>query len=189
MATNLENRPNWHEYFLMLAKLTATRSTCLAFPVGAVIVKDRQVLATGYNGSPSGSVHCTAQGYCYPGLSSCDASSSLPSRAVHAEANAVAQAARHGIATNGAKIYITLEPCISCLKLLISAGIQEIFYETPFNQGEKALVRDAFVQEGLVKLQAISPREEMSKKAALFLLGNDKSPSDMLCFLDHDQIT
>jgi dCMP deaminase len=75
------------------------------------------------------------------------------------------------------------------LKLLISAGIQEIFYETPFNQGEKALVRDAFVQEGLVKLQAISPREEMSKKAALFLLGNDKSPSDMLCFLDHDQIT
>ena len=176
MTTNLENRPTWHEYFLMLAKLAATRSTCLAFPVGAVIVKDRQVLATGYNGSPSGSVHCTAQGYCYPGLSSCDASSSLPSRAVHAEANAIAQAARHGIATDGASIYITLEPCISCLKLIISAGIQKIFYETPFNQGDKTLVRDAFIQEGLVKLEAITIREEIVSQAVLFLLGNDKFP-------------
>src|SRR4028119_2064343 len=69
-----EERPSWDEYFLMLAKLAATRSTCLAFPVGAVITKNRQVLATGYNGSPSGSAHCTTQGFCYPGLSSCDAS-------------------------------------------------------------------------------------------------------------------
>ena len=68
------HRPTWHEYFLMLAKLAATRSTCLAFPVGAVIVKNKQILATGYNGPPSGSAHCTAQGYCYPELSSCDAS-------------------------------------------------------------------------------------------------------------------
>ena len=85
------HRPNWDEYFLMLAKLAATRSTCLAFPVGAVIVKNRQILATGYNGSPSGSAHCTTQGFCYPGLSSCDASKILPSRAVHAEANAIAK--------------------------------------------------------------------------------------------------
>ena len=84
-------RPSWHEYFLMLAKLAATRSTCLAFPVGAVIVKNKQILATGYNGSPAGSAHCTEQGYCYPGLSSCDASKTMPSRAVHAEANAIAQ--------------------------------------------------------------------------------------------------
>jgi Deoxycytidylate deaminase len=70
-------RPTWDEYFMMMAKLVATRSTCLVFPVGAVIVKDRQMLATGYNGSPSGSIHCTTQGYCYPGLSSCDASSGV----------------------------------------------------------------------------------------------------------------
>ncbi|MGL5032277.1 MAG: deoxycytidylate deaminase, partial [Microcystaceae cyanobacterium] len=153
---NLEaQRPSWNEYFLMMAKLAATRSTCLAFPVGAVIVKDRQLLATGYNGSPSGSVHCTAQGYCYPGLETCAASSSLPSRAVHAEANAIAQAAKHGISTQGATIYITLEPCISCLKLIISAGIKEVFYETSFNQGDKVLVRDSFMAEGLVKLQPI----------------------------------
>ncbi|MDF5713499.1 MAG: dCMP deaminase family protein [Rhizonema sp. NSF051] len=163
-------RPTWDEYFLMLAKLAATRSTCLAFPVGAVIVKNKQVVATGYNGSPSGSAHCTAQGYCYPGLSSCDASKTLPSRAVHAEANAIAQAAKHGISTEGASIYVTLEPCLSCLKLIISAGIKEVFYETLFNGGEKALVRDSFVSEGLVTLKQIQLSEATTQKAAQFLL-------------------
>jgi len=166
---NLEQRPTWDEYFLLMAKLAATRSTCLAFPVGAVIVKDRQVVATGYNGSPSGSVHCTSQGYCYPGLETCAASASLPSRAVHAEANAIAQAARHGIATEGATIYVTLEPCLSCLKLIISAGIREVFYETSFNKGEKALVRDSFIEEGLVTLKQIYLSEKITQKSADFL--------------------
>ncbi|MDJ0601768.1 MAG: dCMP deaminase family protein [Crocosphaera sp.] len=165
-----EQRPTWDEYFIMIAKLAATRSTCLAFPVGAVIVKDRQVLATGYNGSPSGSAHCTAQGFCYPGLSSCDASSSLPSRAVHAEANAIAQAAKHGISTDGASIYVTLEPCISCLKLIISAGIKAVFYETTFNKGEKVLVRDAFLQDRLITLTQIKLSQETAKRASIFLL-------------------
>lgn len=163
-------RPTWDEYFLMLAKLAATRSTCLAFPVGSVIVKNKQVVATGYNGSPSGSAHCTAQGYCYPGLSSCDASKTLPSRAVHAEANAIAQAAKHGISTEGASIYVTLEPCLSCLKLIISAGIKEVFYETLFNAGEKALVRDSFVSEGLVTFKQIQLSAATTQKAAQFLL-------------------
>ncbi|MFB2977651.1 cytidine/deoxycytidylate deaminase family protein [Microseira sp. BLCC-F43] len=163
-------RPTWDEYFLMLAKLAATRSTCLAFPVGAVIVKNKQVVATGYNGSPSGSAHCTAQGFCYPGLSSCDASKVMPSRAVHAEANAIAQAAKHGISTEGASIYVTLEPCLSCLKLIISAGIREVFYETAFNSGNNAIVRDSFVNEGLVTLKQIQLSEEIAKRAALFLL-------------------
>jgi len=163
-------RPSWNEYFLMLAKLAATRSTCLAFPVGAVIVKSKQVLATGYNGPPSGSVHCIAQGYCYPGLSSCDARRDLPSRAVHAEANALAQAAKHGIATDGASIYVTLEPCLYCLKLIISAGIHQVFYETPFINEASALVRDAFIQENLVQLQQITLPKEMAEKAASFLL-------------------
>jgi dCMP deaminase len=170
MTASDDQRPTWNEYFLMLAKLAATRSTCLAFPVGAVIVKNKQVVATGYNGSPSGSAHCNAQGYCYPGLSSCDASKSLPSRAVHAEANAIAQAAKHGIATDGASIYVTLEPCLSCLKLIISAGIKEVFYETSFNGGENAVVRDSFVTEELVTLQQICLSEATLKKAALFLL-------------------
>ncbi len=165
-------RPTWDEYFLMLAKLAATRSTCLAFPVGAVIVKNKQVVATGYNGSPSGSAHCTTQGYCYPGLSSCDASKILPSRAVHAEANAIAQAAKYGISTDGSSIYVTLEPCLSCLKLIISAGIKEVFYETSFNSGEKALVRDSFVNEGLVTIKQVQLSENIAKKAASFLLSS-----------------
>jgi len=169
-ADRSSQRPTWDEYFLMLAKLAATRSTCLAFPVGAVIVKNKQVLATGYNGPPSGSAHCTAQGYCYPGLSSCDASKAMPSRAVHAEANALAQAGKHGIPTDGASIYITLEPCLACLKLIISAGIREVFYETTFNSGASTHVRDSFVSEGLVTLKQIQLSEATAQKAALFLL-------------------
>ena len=176
MTEELFTRPTWDEYFLMMAKLAATRSTCLAFPVGAVIVKDRQILATGYNGSPSGSVHCTSQGFCYPGLSSCDASKTLPSRAVHAEANAIARAAKHGISTAGASIYVTLEPCISCLKLIISAGIKEAFYETTFNSGDKAALRDMFVSDGLVTLKEIKLSETMAKMGASSLLNPTSIP-------------
>lgn len=168
-------RPSWDEYFLMLAKLAATRSTCLAFPVGAVIVKNKQVLATGYNGPPSGSAHCTAQGYCYPELESCDSRRDLPSRAIHAEANAIAQAAKHGIATDGASIYVTLEPCLFCLKLIISAGIHEVFYETPFMSEASALVRDTFILENLVQLQQIHLSKEIAEKASRSLL----SPTSM----------
>jgi len=174
------HRPNWDEYFLMLAKLAATRSTCLAFPVGAVIVKDRQVVASGYNGSPSGSVHCTAQGFCYPGLSSCDSSQSLPSRAIHAEANAIAQAAKHGISTAGGSIYVTLEPCIYCLKLIISSGIKEIFYEAVFNNGDKAKVRDSFVSEGIVSIKQIELSEATAKMAAIYLLNPTSVPKKPL---------
>lgn len=162
-------RPTWDEYFLMLAKLAATRSTCLAFPVGAVIVKNKQVVATGYNGPPSRSVHCTAQGHCYPDLSSCDASKTLPSRAVHAEANAIAQAAKYGVSTDGAKIYITLEPCLSCLKLIISAGIDEVIYEAPFDSEKSFFVKNSFVEEGLIKLRQVRINEAVAKKAAVSL--------------------
>ena len=169
MKEELYQRPTWDEYFLMIAKLAATRSTCLVFPVGAVIVKDRQVLATGYNGPPSGSAHCTSQGFCYTELSSCDASKTLPSRSVHAEANAIAQAAKHGISTNGGVIYVTLEPCIYCLKLIISSGIKEVFYETAFNSGEKAALRDLFIKDGLVTLKQISISDKIAQKATKFL--------------------
>jgi dCMP deaminase len=161
-------RPSWDEYFMMIAKLAAVRSTCLAFPVGAVIVKDRQILATGYNGSPPGSPHCTMQGFCYEGLSKCT-DNNLPSRSIHAEANAIAQAAKHGIRTNGATIYVTLEPCLACLKLIISAGIKEIFYETQFNTGDRATVRDFFIGDGLVSLKPIQVSAAAAAHAADFL--------------------
>jgi dCMP deaminase len=167
---NHEIRPTWHEYFLMLAKLAATRSTCLSFPVGAVIVRDRQLLATGYNGPPSKSAHCTELGYCYEGLSQCSASKVLPSRAVHAEANAIAQAAKNGISTAGASIYVTLEPCLSCLKLIISAGIGEVFYETPYEGASSQYIRDLFTADHLVVLTQITLREETAALAASFIL-------------------
>ncbi len=166
---DISSRPTWDEYFMMLAKITATRSTCLAFPVGAAIVKDRQVLATGYNGSPSGSAHCTTLGYCYPELSACNASKILPSRSVHAEANAIAQAAKHGISTRGADIYVTLEPCLTCLKLIISAGIREVFYETTFNTGDNVIVRDLFLQDGAIALTQIQVSAATSHRASAFL--------------------
>lgn len=120
-------RPTWDEYFLLLAKLAATRSTCLGQSVGAVLVRDKFVIATGYNGVPSGCAHCTDLGYCYEGILRCT-ESNRPSRAIHAEANAIAQAAKHGITTDGATIYTTLEPCLSCLKLIIASGIKEVVY-------------------------------------------------------------
>jgi dCMP deaminase len=169
-------RPNWDEYFMLMAKLAAIRSTCLAFPVGAVIVKDRQILATGYNGSPPNSVHCTAQGFCYPQLPACNASKSLPSRAVHAEANAIAQAAKHGISTNNATIYVTLEPCLACLKLIISAGIKTIYYEHKFNTGDNAIVRDFFLGDGIVTLTQISISPDIAQNAATCLLNPTSVP-------------
>ena len=156
-------RPDWDEYFMMLAKLVAMRSTCLATPVGAVIVKDRQILASGYNGPPSGSPHCIDQGFCYPGLRDCSESKTLPSRAIHAEANAIAQSASHGISTQGAQIYVTLEPCLSCLKLIISAGIREVFYEESSNPGESKDVRDHFIENGLVSLKQVYAPHAIAK--------------------------
>jgi dCMP deaminase len=170
------SRPTWDEYFLILAKLAAIRSTCLARQVGAVIVKNKQVLATGYNGPPSGSVHCTEQGFCYPGLLNCDASKTLPSRAIHAEANAIAQAAKHGISTAGASIYVTLEPCLSCLKLIISAGISEVYYEVSFDRAENFPLRDTFIHEGLVTLKQVQLTRENAEKAVLIL----KNPTSAL---------
>jgi dCMP deaminase len=133
-------RQSWDQYFIKLAQVAATRSTCLATPVGAVIVRNNRILATGYNSPPSGDVHCTEQGHCYVvempqsnvnlAVGKCS-ESSLPSRAIHAEVNAIGQAARHGIAVEGAIIYVTLQPCLNCLKACMAAGISEVRYLHP----------------------------------------------------------
>lgn len=151
-------RPFWDEYFMLQARLVLTRSTCLAFPVGAVIVKDNQILASGYNGSPSGTSHCTEQGYCYPELPTCADGSSMPSRAVHAEANVIAQAAKHGLSTQGATIYVTLEPCLSHLKLIISAGVHQIFYGKPFKE---CPVKTSFIEAGIVTLAKVELSQDL----------------------------
>lgn len=147
-----EDRPSWDEYFMLLAKLAATRTTCYSRPVGAVIVKDRRLLATGYNGAPSGVWHCTDERKCYwrqpenqvPGIEPRDLS-----RAIHAEMNAIAHAARNGVSIEGASIYVTLSPCMTCFKTLMSAGIREVFFEHIYdfnNQGGDRALLDYYRQ-------------------------------------------
>ena len=138
-------RPDWHEYFMLIAKIVALRSGCHSRPTGAVIVKDKRILATGYNGPMPGAWHCTDKGskYCFrreKGIPDIDKYNFC--RSTHAEANAIAQAAKLGISVDGASIYCTLAPCYVCLKLLASAGIKEIYYE--YDYESRDFERDEF---------------------------------------------
>lgn len=120
-------RPSWDSYFAQLAKLVSSRSTCLRVHHGAVIVKDNRILATGYNGSPPATYHCEAVGTCYREAKNIPHGQRYElCRAVHAEQNALLQAAKYGIPISGASIYITDVPCEICAKLLHCAGIKEI---------------------------------------------------------------
>ena len=124
------HRPTWDEYFMLLAKLAATRSTCWSRPTGAVIVRDRQVLATGYNGSMPGVAHCLDEGRCYRRRMRVTEQDKYDAcRAIHAEANAIAQAARSGVSLAGATVYTTLSPCLNCTKLMASGRIVRVVYE------------------------------------------------------------
>jgi dCMP deaminase len=137
-------RPSWDEYFMLIAKLVSTRSTCNSRPTGAVLVKDRQILATGYNGSMPGAPHCSDQvmpdgsPYCHRrALRIADVDKYNYCRASHAEANAIAQAARHGVPIKGAALYVTLEPCFVCLKLLATAQIVQVYYELGYESRDQ----------------------------------------------------
>jgi dCMP deaminase len=124
------NRPSWHEYFMTIAKIISSRSTCLSRPTGAIIVKDRHILATGYNGAMPGTAHCIDEGECFRRRNNIpDIDKYNFCRATHAEANALAQAARYGTSVEGATLYTTLAPCYVCLKLLATSCIREIYYE------------------------------------------------------------
>ena len=120
-------RISWNDYFMQMAELTAKRSTCLRRQVGAVIVKDNHVIATGYNGAPRGIAHCEEKGGCLR------EQLRVPSgerhelcRALHAEQNAIIQAAVLGQSIEGATIYVTNQPCVICAKMIINAGIDKI---------------------------------------------------------------
>jgi len=121
-------RPSWDDYFMDIARLVAHRSTCLRRQVGAVMVKSKHVLATGYNGTPSGITHCSETGCLRDQLKVPSGERHELCRGLHAEQNAIIQAARHGIDINGATLYCTHSPCIICSKMLINAGIEQIVY-------------------------------------------------------------
>jgi dCMP deaminase len=126
------DRPSWDEYFMTLAEEVATRTTCLRRAVGAIIVKDRRILATGYNGVPSGLRHCSETGCLRQKLGVPSGQRHEICRGLHAEQNAIIQAARYGIDISGASIYITTQPCVVCAKMLINADIQEVVYQNPY---------------------------------------------------------
>jgi dCMP deaminase len=122
------DRPSWDEYFMDIARLVARRSTCLRRQVGAVMVKEKNILATGYNGTPSGIRHCAETGCLREQLKVPSGERHELCRGLHAEQNAIIQAARHGVNISGAILYCTNSPCIICTKMLINAGVRQVVY-------------------------------------------------------------
>ncbi len=125
-------RPSWDEYFLSIARLVAGRSTCLRNKVGAVLVKDKRILTTGYNGAPSGLDHCLDIGCLREKLGIPSGERHELCRGLHAEQNVIIQAAYYGISVKDATLYCTHHPCIICTKMLINAGIKTIYYEVGY---------------------------------------------------------
>ncbi len=125
-------RPSWETYFMEITRLVARRSTCLRRAVGAVIVKDKRILATGYNGAPTGIRHCAEVGCLRETLGVESGMRHELCRGIHAEQNAILQAAYHGVSVKGAHLYCTTQPCSICAKMIINAGIAKIYYESGY---------------------------------------------------------
>ena len=128
-----DKRPSWDEYFMQIADVAATRSTCLRRHVGAVLVSnDHRILATGYNGVPRGIEHCLTRGCLRTELNIPSGTKHELCRGLHGEQNAIIQAARHGgVAQEGSTLYCTTYPCVQCAKMLINAGSSESCFESP----------------------------------------------------------
>ena len=129
-------RPSWDEYFMDITRLVARRSTCMRRQVGAVMVKDKNILATGYNGTPSGITHCDVTGCLREQLQVPSGERHELCRGLHAEQNAIGYAARNGIKTDECIFYCTMSPCISCAKLCVASGIKAFFYLKPYRLTE-----------------------------------------------------
>jgi dCMP deaminase len=122
-------RPSWDDYFMTITKDVALRSTCLKRKVGAIVVKDHRVLSTGYNGAPKNIKHCSETGCLRKELNVPSGQRHELCRGLHAEQNAIIQAALHGVKIEGATIYSTYHPCIICVKMMLNAGITKLVYE------------------------------------------------------------
>ncbi len=121
-------RPSWDQYFMEIAELVSSRSTCLRRQVGAVLVRDKHIISTGYNGAPRGVTHCLDMGCLRQQLGIPSGERHEMCRGTHAEQNAIIQAALHGVSTSGATLDCTHQPCILCAKMLINAGVETIVF-------------------------------------------------------------
>ena len=122
-------RPSWNEYFMDIVELVKTRSTCLRRQVGAIIVKDKRILATGYNGAPVGIRHCSEVGCLRQEKGVPSGERHELCRAIHAEQNAIVQAAMSGTSILGSTIYVSAQPCSLCAKMIINSGIKKIIFK------------------------------------------------------------
>ncbi|HEX9078215.1 MAG TPA: cytidine/deoxycytidylate deaminase family protein [Desulfuromonadaceae bacterium] len=139
-------RPSWDQYFMDITRLVATRSTCLRRQVGAILVKGRNILATGYNGVPSGITHCDVEGCLRVRLNVPSGERHELCRGLHAEQNAIIQAARHGVNIDGATLYCTTMPCIICTKMIINAGITKVVYGEGYTDDlAREMIREAAI--------------------------------------------
>jgi len=128
-----EKRPSWDDYFLDIARLVARRSTCRRRSVGALLVIDKRILSTGYNGAPSGLRHCLEVGCLREQHNIPSGERHELCRGLHAEQNAIIQAALHGVSVKGATLYCTNHPCVICAKMIINAGVKRIVYSEGYS--------------------------------------------------------
>lgn len=143
----MDNRPGWNDYFKEIARTVATRSTCLRRKTGAVVVRDKRILTTGYNGAPSGIKHCIDAGCLRDELGIPSGQRHELCRGLHAEQNAILQAALHGVSLKDAVIYTTHQPCVLCAKMIINVGIKKIYYIEPYpDELAAALLKEAGVE-------------------------------------------
>ena len=147
----MDNRPSWDEYFMEMCDLVRSRSTCIRRGVGAVIVKDNRVIASGYNGAPKGVKHCAETGCLRQQLQVPSGQRHELCRAVHAEQNAIIQAANLGLAIEGATIYCTTQPCAICAKMIINAGIVRVVCAEAYPDE----IGDAMLKEAGVKVEVL----------------------------------
>jgi dCMP deaminase len=151
------DRPSWEAYFMDITFLVARRSTCLRRAVGAIVVKDKRILSTGYNGAPTGIKHCLEAGCLRETLNIASGKNHELCRGIHAEQNAIIQAAYHGVSIKGASLFCTNLPCSICAKMIINAGISRICYASGY---------------------ADSMSKEMLKEAGIDIIKIDAGPSD-----------
>ncbi len=142
-----KERPSWDDYFMDIAALVARRSTCLRRDVGAVLVLERRILATGYNGAPSGLDHCLEVGCLRDRLGVPSGERHELCRGLHAEQNAIIQAALYGVSVKGAHLYCTNHPCVICVKMIVNAGIEKITYRDGYlDQMAKEMAMEAGIE-------------------------------------------
>ena len=148
------DRPSWDEYFMNIARVVASRSNCVKRMVGAILVRDRRIISTGYNGTPRGVANCN-EGGCPRCAGGAEAGTALDEcLCSHAEENAITQSAYHGVTVRGATIYTTFCPCLMCSKMIINAGIQEVVYGSGFPLGDVSV---SLFREAGVKVRALEP--------------------------------